>query len=243
MNLILDIENKPTARSKDLGRDVAVHGAKLSNGLKEILQTQSQLVDDSLQNEDLVVFKVELPEQEKLSNEQHQNFMQKQGIRINFVKNDQQAIVSTTKKNFARLTNRVETYKTKGKIKNFQYIDSFSVVTVEEKQSAALRDQLIKSTDSSQDIQLMLIPQIDEYTRDRIVNNIKNKLKDCDEFTSYVLSDGTGIIRTSISIAQIKEISKDSAVCKYDIYNEIINEVNNRFIPMNIIKNELKVNN
>ncbi len=214
---VQNIENKPTARSKDLGRDVAVHGAKLSNGLKEILQTQSQLVDDSLQNEDLVVFKVELPEQEKLSNEQHQNFMQKEGIRLNFVKNDQQAIVSTTKKNFARLSNRVETYKTKGKIKNFQYIDSFSVVTVEEKQSAALRDQLIKSTDSSQDIQLMLIPQIDEYTRDRIVNNIKNKLKDCDEFTSYVLSDGTGIIRTSISIAQIKEISKDSAVCKVEL--------------------------
>lgn len=83
---VQNIENKPTARSKDLGRDVAVHGAKLSNGLKEILQTQSQLVDDSLQNEDLVVFKVELPEQEKLSNEQHQNFMQKEGIRINFVK-------------------------------------------------------------------------------------------------------------------------------------------------------------
>lgn len=194
-----------------------VHGTKLSNGLKKILQTQSQLVDDSLQNEDLVVFKVELPEQEKLSNEQHQNFMQKEGIRLNFVKNDQQAIVSTTKKNFARLSKRVETYKTKGKIKNFQYIDSFSVVTAEEKQSAALRDQLIKATDLLQDIQLMLIPQVDEYTRDRIINNIKNKLKDCAEFTSYVLSDGTGIIRTSISIAQIKEISKDSAVCKVEL--------------------------
>ena len=30
---------------------------------------------------------------------------------------------------------------------------------------------------------------------------------------------------------------------KYDIYNGIINEVNNRFVPMNTIKNSLKVNN
>lgn len=214
---VQNIENKPTSRSKDLGRDVASHGAKLSSGLQEILKTHTQSIDDSLQDEDLVVFKVELPEQEKLSNEQHQTFMQKEGIRLNFVKNDHQAIVSTTKKNFERLSNRVETYKTKGKIKKFQYIDSFSVVTAEEKQSASLRDQLVKSTSSSQDVQLMLIPQIDEYTRDRIINNIKNKLKNCKEFTSYLLSDGTGIIRTSISISQIKEISKDSAVCKVEL--------------------------
>ena len=44
-------------------------------------------------------------------------------------------------------------------------------------------------------------------------------------------------IKYAITIT-VEDLSK-----KYDIYNEIINEVNNRFIPMNIIKNELKVNN
>ena len=37
--------------------------------------TQKQLSNDSLQEEDLIVFKLELPQQEKLSNEQHQVFM------------------------------------------------------------------------------------------------------------------------------------------------------------------------
>lgn len=214
---VQNIDNKPTGRSKDLGRDVAVHGEKLSTGLKTILDTQKQLTNDSLRDEDLIVFKLELPQQEKLSNEQHQVFMQKEGIRINLVKNDQQAIVSTTKKNFSRLAKRVETYKTKGSVKNFQYIDSFSVLTADEKQSTHLKSQLVQSVEAFQDIQLMLIPQIDEYTRDRIINNIQNKLEKYDEFTSYTLSDGTGIIRTTISPDQIQEISKDSAVCKVEL--------------------------
>ena len=112
---------------------------------------------------------------------------------------------------------RVETYKTKGRVKNFQYIDSFSVLTVDDKQSAHLKSQLVQPRDTFQDIQLMLIPQIDEYTRDRIINNIQNKLEKYDEFTSYTLSDGTGVIRTTISCDQIQEISKDSAVCKVEL--------------------------
>ena len=37
--------------------------------------------------------------------------MQKEGIRLNLVKNDRQAIVSTTKKNFARLSSRVDAFE------------------------------------------------------------------------------------------------------------------------------------
>lgn len=222
---VQDIDNKPTGRNKNLGRDTSVHGEKLASGLKEILQTRTQLANDSLKEEDLIVFKLELPKEEKLSNDQHQSFMQGEGIRLNLVKNDQQAIVSTTKKNFSRLIERVETYKTKGRIKDFQYIDAFSVYTADEKQSTLLRNQLAAGTRDLQDVQLMLIPQIDEYTRDRIINNIKNKLIDCSAFTSYILSDGTGIIRTTINTELVKEISKDSAICKIELtrFFEIFN--------------------
>ena len=153
---VQDIDNKPTGRTKNLGRDVAAHGAKLSDELKTIQRMRAQLPDDSLQEEDLIVFKLELPQDEKLSNEQHLSFIQNEGIRLNFVKNDQQAVVSTTRHNFSRLTKRVETYKTKGRIKNFQYIESFSVLTAEDKQSATLRNQLIDSDGTSHDVQLMI---------------------------------------------------------------------------------------
>ena len=46
---------------------------------------------------------------------------------------------------------RVETYKTKGRVKNFQYIDSFSVLTVDDKQSAHLKSQLVQPRDTFQD--------------------------------------------------------------------------------------------
>lgn len=214
---VQDIINKPTSRSKDLGRDRVAHGAKLSSELQKIIDAHAKQYDDSLREEDLIVFKVELPKEEKLSNEQRQNFMKKEGIRLNLVKNEQQAIVSTTTSNFKRLTKRIETYKTKGRLKDFQYIDAFSVVPAEEKQSTTLKNQLNDNKLIFQDVQLMIIPQIDEYTRNRIINNIKNKLSDCPEFTSYILSDGTGVIRTTITTAQIQEISKDSAVCKVEL--------------------------
>ena len=214
---VQNIDNKPTGRSKDLGRNASVHGEKLANGLNSILKTYATLEEDSLKEEDIIVFKVELPENEKLSNDQHQAFMKKEGIRINLVKNDQQAIVTTTKNNFERLSKRVERYKTKGQIKKFQYIDSFDIVKAEDKQSTTLRSRLIEGNNSIQDIQLMLIPLIDEYTRDRVINNIKNKLKGCESFTSYTLSDGTGVIRTMVNISQIQSISMDSAVCKVEL--------------------------
>ena len=44
-------------------------------------------------------------------------------------------------------------------------------------------------------------------------------------------------IKYAIAIT-VEDLSK-----KYDIYSEILNEVNNRFVPMNTIKNEIKVNN
>ena len=214
---VQEIENKPTSRNRDLGRDNFSHGEKLSLELKTIVENTTKLANDSLKEEDLVVFKVDLPENEKISNEQRQIFMQKEGIRLNFVKNDQQAIVSTTRSNFGRLTQRIENYKNQGRIKDFQYIDAFSVFTAEEKQSTSLRDKITRQEKSYTDVQMMIIPQIDEFTRDRIIGNIKQKLNGYSEFTSYILSDGTGIIRTSITTEQIKEISKDSAVCKIEL--------------------------
>ena len=44
-------------------------------------------------------------------------------------------------------------------------------------------------------------------------------------------------IKYAIAIT-VEDLSK-----KYDIYSEILNEVNNRFVPMNAIKNEIKVKN
>ena len=55
-------EKKTRALTKDRDLDYGEHGATLSSGLQNILTAYSHLETDSLREEDLIVFKMVLPE-------------------------------------------------------------------------------------------------------------------------------------------------------------------------------------
>lgn len=71
------------APAKDLGLDHSQHGAVLSTGLQNIMTAYSHLKDDSLSDEDLVIFKMVLPESEDIYAKR--DIAEKEGLKINAV--------------------------------------------------------------------------------------------------------------------------------------------------------------
>ena len=103
---VIQVPKDLTARPKPRDVIFAEHGTKLSRGLEVIRQSiDSVKADDSLQDAGLYVFKVELPEGEKIQSKSE--LFSKNGLHINAVKDDRNAIVSTTQHQFQILKNRI----------------------------------------------------------------------------------------------------------------------------------------
>lgn len=217
---IVMIENKRTARDKDRGIEFKEHGAKLSNELKSIVSKYQEKSEDSLKEEDIMIFKVTLPEGEKLSNKKRSEFLKSEGIKINAVKNDREAIVSTQKSLFERLSQRVNRYSNAGTIKDFQYIDGFDIYNSEEKKSETLKRTIIKNKKPDEiDVQIMLVPNLDEKIQINATNKIKEKIEENQKGHTeqmYDLSDGTKVIRAVVSLETLNKISLDSAIFRIE---------------------------
>lgn len=111
-------EKKTRAFTKDRDLDYGEHGATLSSGLQNILTAYSHLETDSLSEEDLIVFKMVLPEGEDIYAKR--DIAEKEGLKINAVKDKRHAVVSTSKSRFERLQDRVGNYRDSGRLKHFQ---------------------------------------------------------------------------------------------------------------------------
>ena len=132
------IAKKPMKIVEDRGLDHSEHGSKLSQGLMEIMSAYDKLTSgDSLSDEDIMVFKLVLPEGETISGQQ--KFIEDEGMKINAVKDSRHAIVTSSKSMFERLNSRVGSYKDQNKLKGFQYVEGFEIYSAEEKQAASLR--------------------------------------------------------------------------------------------------------
>lgn len=216
------IENKPQGREKP--RDVipAEHGSKLSAGLSSIVDFYSNTMkENSLSDEDIMVFKVVLPEGEKIDNSQRQKLLESEGLTINAVKDSRHAIVSTNKKMFSRLTNRVNTYKDSGKYAGFQYVDVFEPYTGGEKQSGDLIRTVYNSEKPPEfvDVQMLLIPKLDQGVYSRTVTKLSNKIAGLNGDVAeepYYLTDGTPVIRAIIPSGVLKGLADDDAIYRVE---------------------------
>jgi len=218
---VVNLPYEPQGRDKDMGLEPAEHGSKLSLGLQNILSTFERIrSNDSLGADDIMVFKVLLPEGQKIDNAMRQKFLEGEGLKINAVKDSRQVIVSTKKSMFERLTNRVNTYKNSGRLKNFQYIEGFEPYTSEEKQAATLRKHLIELGENIQiDIQMMLLPKMDHISQEKAVGTLMKKIiqlegKVIDE--AYELSDGTAVIRAMMPMNMVSIIADDLAIYRVE---------------------------
>ncbi len=219
---VVSIENKPTGRSKDRGVNFNEHGSKLSTGLQNIVTAYSKLQSgDSLSDEDVMVFKLILPDGEKLSNSERRKFIEAEGMIINAVKDSRHAVVTAPRSLFNRLTDRVNGYKGTGTIKNFQFIDAFEPFLCEDKQASSLKQYIEKfySDNISVDVQMMFVPKLPQDVQESAAKKLAKKIVASEgdlPREPYHLSDGTMVIRAKVPIKMIDEISSDTVIFRME---------------------------
>jgi len=219
---VVTIENKPTGRGKNRGVNFSEHGSKLSTGLQNIVTAYSKLQSgDSLSDEDVMVFKLILPDGEKLSNSERRKFIEAEGMIINAVKDARHAVVTAPRSLFNRLTGRVNGYKGTGRIKNFQFIDAFEPFLSEDKQASSLKQYIEKfrSDNISVDVQMMFVPKLSQDVQESAAKKLAEKIVVSEgdlPREPYRLSDGTMVIRAKVPIKMIDEISNDTVIFRME---------------------------
>ncbi|MHB0912946.1 MAG: S8 family peptidase [Armatimonadota bacterium] len=218
---VIKVGNKPTGRDKPRNVIPSEHGGKLSTGLQSIVDyIEHSKASDTLSDEDVIIFKVTLPEGEKLDNSQRMKILADNGINVNVVKDNRKAIVSTNKQRFQRLRNRVEDYKDRGRFKDFQFLDSFEPYMGSEKQAGKLRELALNiSPPRTVDIQLLLVPGLGRGVYDRILPKLETRISEAHGEVvekPYFLSDGTPVIRTVIPSVVLQGLSEDEAIYRVE---------------------------
>lgn len=211
-----------TIRGDTKPRDIvhSEHGAKLSQCLQYVKQSlESVQDDDSLQDMGLYVFRVELPEGEKVQS--RKDLFSSNGMKINAVKDERNAIVSTTKQQFQILKNRVNAYTSKGANKTyFDYIESISPYVGTEKNASVLKKKVyIDRPPETIDIQLMFIPKLQAQEYEVAVAKIVEKITTTGgviQQQPYYLSDNTPVIRAIIPSSALMRYENDSAIYRIE---------------------------
>lgn len=209
-------------RGRTAQRDVihAEHGAKLSKSLQLVKQSMDAVrEDDSLSDAGLYVFKVELPEGEKV--QASAELFSRNGMRVNAVKDERRAVVSTTKQQFQILKNRVDKYTANGANKTyFDHIEDIVPYLGPEKNSSELRKRVyIDRAPETVDIQLMLIPNLQKNDYDSAIRRISEKVAETRgtiQQEPYYLSDSTPVIRVIIPSNALRRYENDSAIYRIE---------------------------
>ena len=214
------INKKLTGRTKPRNIAFSEHGSKLSHGLqtiKEVLEGVS--LDNSLVDSDMLVFNVELPEGEKIQD--RKDFFDSNGMSVRAVKNIRSAIVTSTRSQFQSLKRRVEAYTQTGSMKtHFDYVDSFAPFIGSEKNSSELKKTISAETlPSVLDVQLMLIPNLENEIYDLALRKLISKIQQSEGSVQeevYYLSDNTPVIRAIIPSSTLQRYENDSAIYRIE---------------------------
>lgn len=217
---VVRLDKTLTARTTPRNIPFAEHGQKLSHSLqtiKQVIEAVSQ--DNSLVDTDLMIFKIELPQGEKIKDKK--DLFTSTGMQVKAVKNENKAIVATTRSQFQSLKNRIDNYTNSGSGKTyFDYIEDFRPYIGSEKNSSSLQ----KTTCSEPvpyhiDIQLMLVPNLSADIYEAAINKIIEKIsvhKGELRETPYLLSDNTPVIRAIIPSSTLLHYENDAAIYRIE---------------------------
>ncbi len=219
---VITIPNIKTGRGKPRNVVYSEHGEKLSTGLKLIISNHEKVhAVSSISQEDLVIFKVNLPDGEKLDNTQRQKILSDNGLEINVVKTKKTAIVSTTKEKFNRLQDRINKYKSTGTLADFQYLDNFEPLLINDKETSGIKR--IIQTDINKDLnfidlQFLLLPHLNKEIYARALPKLVELINLNGSLLRqpYFLSDGTPVIRASVRVSAIDTVANDEAVYRVE---------------------------
>lgn len=214
------VDKKLQGRTKPRNIQHSEHGAKLGKSLSELKDVLDKAREkDSLKDLDLMIFKVELPEGEKVKDKE--NLFKSNGLNVKVVKTENKAIVSTTKSEFDNLRKRVNNYTNSGEGKtHFDYVDDFKPYIGSEKNSDHLQKTIVEDKLSHEvDVQLMLMPNLSEDNYKIILSSLVGKVqKENGKLKSepYYLSDNTPIIRAVIPSQTLELYENDSAIYRIE---------------------------
>lgn len=217
---VIRLDKTLTARTTPRNISFAEHGQKLSHSLQEIKKVLENIsADNSLADSNLMIFTVELPEGEKIKDKK--DLFISTGMQVKTVKNENKAVIATTKTQFQLLKNRIDNYTQSGSGKTyFDYIADFKPYIGSEKNSSALqRTTCAEKVPLALDVQLMLLPNLDADIYENIIEKILNKISSFkgelkDE--PYLLSDNTPVIRAIIPSSSLLHYENDTAIYRIE---------------------------
>lgn len=248
---VISLPNKKMGMTTPRNVIHSEHGSKLSSNLKSIIERHEQShIKSSLRDEDLIIFKVNLPDGEKLDNSQRQKLLNDNGLQINTIKNRRTAIVSTTSEKFRRLQNRISQYQSSGKLADFQYLDNFDVVSISDKETNTIKGIVNDQAKSNTilDVELLLLPNLGHTVYSNILPRLITIVQSKGSLlrSPYFLSDGTPIIRASVEVSSINEIAEDEAIYRIEqtnffqpIISNITGDLTNLEVEGNIVMESL----
>ena len=214
------VDKKPTGRTTPRNISFTEHGQKLSSSLQSIKQAiENVSEDDSLSDAGLMIFKVELPDGEKIKDKK--DLFTSTGMEVKVVKSENKAVIATTKNQFQSLKKRIDDYTRSGSGKTyFDYIEDFKPYLGSEKNSSSLQKTTCSDVvPDSLDIQLMLVPNLREEIYDLAIQRLVEKIGDRDGIIQeepYYLSDNTPVIRVIIPSNSLFHYENDSAIYRIE---------------------------
>ncbi|WP_218015537.1 S8 family peptidase [Eremococcus coleocola] len=214
------VDKKPTGRTTPRNISFTEHGQKLSSSLQSIKQAiENVSEDDSLSDTGLMIFKVELPDGEKIKDKK--DLFTSTGMEVKVVKSENKAVIATTENQFQSLKKRIDDYTRSGSGKTyFDYIEDFKPYLGSEKNSSSLKKTTCSDLVSdSLDIQLMLVPNLREEIYDLAIQRLVEKIGDRDGIIQeelYYLSDNTPVIRVIIPSNSLFHYENDSAIYRIE---------------------------
>jgi subtilisin family serine protease len=217
---VIRLDKKLTARPAPRNVSFAEHGQKLSQSLQSINQAIANVAeDDSLADAGLMIFKVELPTGEKIKDKK--DLFTSTGMQVKAVKSESKAVIATTKIQFQSLKKRVDDYTRSGSGKTyFDFIEDFKPYIGSEKSSSSLqKTTCLEKVPVSLDIQLMLLPNLEEAVYDLAIKRLTAKIaaqKGTVQEQPYYLSDNTPVIRAIIPSNSLFHYENDSAIYRIE---------------------------
>jgi hypothetical protein len=196
------------------------HGTKLGRSLQTIEESFEKILpESSLRDKDVLVYNVALIKREKIQN--RQDIFDANGMIIRAVRNEHDAVVTSTRSQFDALRRRVENYTGNGTNKTyFDYVDSLDPYIGSMKDSNGLQKTMLQEPPpQTVDVQFVLLPNLENNYYESAINNLKIKIEQTRGHIPepvYYLSDRTPVVRAIIPSSTISQYENDPAIYRIE---------------------------
>jgi len=216
------ITHDPKGRTKFIPRIFAEHGKQLTLGVQEVEEFSVQHTSSL---DDVVVFRLQLSEGHKFSEQGKRDFLKKRDLEIKAVQTNEIAVVATTPQAVQEFRRYIDNYAKTGANKtDLQYIEKITPFSGFEKNSSSLQTLLAeeKPTDEPVDVQLMLLPNCSEKQYEKAIEKIQRRIVGIGgklKREPFLLSDNTPILRVELTPFQLSSLEEDTAIYRVEETN------------------------